>query len=68
MFYLTFMAIRCFCFNRSVALATKAEEAQCCQEINHCDEVMELADNAERFKKNFLDTMFSANSGPRHLY
>jgi len=67
MFYLTFMGIRCFCSNRSVALATKAEESQCCQEINRCDEVMEPADNTERFKKNFLDTIFSANSGPSNL-
>ena len=46
-----------------MALATKTEESQCCQEIDHCGEVMEPADNTERFKKNFLDTIFSANSG-----
>ena len=68
MFYLTFMGIRCFCSNRSVALVIEAEESQCCQEINRCDEVMAPADNTERFKKNFLDTIFSANSGPSNLY
>ena len=47
-----------------MALATKAEECQCCQEIDRCGEVMEPADNTEGVKKIFLDTIFSANSGP----
>ena len=40
-FILLFWGIRCFCSNCSVALATKAEECQCCQEIDRCSEVME---------------------------
>lgn len=32
---------RCLCSNCSVDLATKAEECQCCQEIDRCGEVME---------------------------
>ena len=47
-----------------MALATKAEECQCCQEIDRCGEVMEPADNTEGVKKISLDTIFSANSGP----
>ena len=49
-----------------MALATKAEECQCCQEIDRCGEVMEPSDNteAEGGKKISLDTIFSANSGP----
>ena len=47
-----------------MALATKVEECQCCQEIDRCGEVMEPADNAEGVKKISLDTIFSANSGP----
>ena len=66
-FYLTIFGIRCFCSNRSMALETKAEESQCCQEINCYGEVMEPADNTERFKKNLLNTIFSANSGPSNL-
>ena len=41
---------------------------QCCQEIDRCGEVMEPADNTEGVKKNFLDTIFSANSGPSNFY
>ena len=33
-----------------------------------CGEVMEPADNTEGVKKKFLDTIFSANSGPSNLY
>ena len=44
-----------------MALATKAEECQCCQEIDNCGEP---ADNTEGVKKISLDTIFSANSGP----
>ena len=51
-----------------MVLATKAGEPQCCQEIDHCGEVMEPADNTERFKKNFSDAIFSANSEPSNLY
>ena len=29
---------------------------------------MEPADNTERFKKNFSDAIFSANSEPSNLY
>ena len=47
-----------------MALATKAEEYQCCQKIDRCGEVMEPADNTEGVKKISLDTIFSANSGP----
>ena len=46
-----------------MTLATKAEECQCCQEIDRCGEVMEPADNTEGVKKIFLDSIFSANSG-----
>lgn len=35
------LATWCFCSNCSVDLATKAEECQCCQEIDRCGEVME---------------------------
>ena len=51
-----------------MALATKAEEWQCCQEIDRCGEVIEPADNTEGVKKNFLDIIFSTNSGPSNLY
>ena len=47
-----------------MALATKAEECQCCQQIDRCGEVMEPADNTGGFRKILLDTIFSANSGP----
>ena len=52
-----------------MALATKAEECQCCQEIDRCGEVMERevmepADNTEGVKKISLDTIVSANSSP----
>jgi len=60
-FHPPFFEIRCFSSNRSVVLATKAGESQYCQEI-------EPADNTERFKKNFSDAIFSANSGPSNLY
>ena len=46
-----------------MALVTKAEECQSCQEIDRFGEVMEPADNTEGVKKIFLDTIFSANSG-----
>ena len=62
--YLTFLGIRCFCSNRSVALATKAEECQCCQEIDRCGEVMEPADNTEGvnfFRHYFLCKFWSSN-------
>lgn len=48
MFYLTLLGIRCFCSNCSVALATKAEECQCCQEIDRCGEVMEQFGDPKR--------------------
>ena len=47
-----------------MALATKAEECQCCQEIDRCGEVMEPADSTEGVNKISLHTIFSANSGP----
>ena len=68
MFHPPFLEIRCLCSNHSVVLATKAGESQCCQEIDLCSEVMEPADNNERFKKNLSDAIFSANSGPSNLY
>ena len=36
-----FSLSRCFCSNCSTDLTTKAEECQCCQEIDRCGEVME---------------------------
>ena len=36
--------------------------------LSHCGEVIEPADNTEGVKKNCLDTIFSANSGPSNLY
>ena len=50
-----------------MALATKAEECQCCQEIDRCGEVMEPADNTEGVKKISLDTIFS-ESNPFFLF
>ena len=47
-FYLTFWGIRCLCSNCSVALATKAEECQCCQEIDRCGEVMDQFGDPKR--------------------
>ena len=39
---------RCFCSNCSPDLTTKAEECQCCQEIDRCGEVMEQFGDHER--------------------
>lgn len=62
MFYLTFWGIRCFCSNCSVDLATKAEECQCCQEIDRCGKVMEQFGDPKRcitFHPGFEDVCLS---------
>lgn len=39
---------RCFCSNCSPDLTTKAEECQCCKEIDRCGEVMEQFGDRQR--------------------
>ena len=54
--------IRCFCSNCSVDLATKAEECQCCLEIDRCGEVMEQFGDPKRcitFHPGFQDVCLS---------
>ena len=43
-----FSLSRCFCSNCSTDLTTKAEECQCCQEIDRCGEVMEQFGDRQR--------------------